>query len=129
MSEVEVFDDVGGRVLNNNLFTLPRIVETVFGLSRECKTAASVYLVENFENHIWGINSKVEEGFVVKGDGFNPFVGLELSPKFGFFYDSEQELGLKRGLTRSITLDAKSVTFPGSLNRGNATVKSSPFFP
>jgi len=85
VSEVEIFEDVWGRVLNDNFFTLPRIVETVFGLSRECKTAESVYLVENFANHIWGINSEVEEGFVVKGDGFNPFVGLELSRKFGFF--------------------------------------------
>ena len=37
--------------------------------------------------------------------------------------------GLKRGLTPSTTFDATSDTVPGSLNRGNATVKSSPFFP
>lgn len=35
----------------------------------------------------------------------------------------------QRVLTLLMTLEASSSTLPGSLNRGNATVKSTPFFP
>jgi hypothetical protein len=77
VSEVEAFDDIRGRVLDDDFFTLARIVETVLGLSRKCRMVQSVHLVENFANHVCGIDSEVEEGFV-ENDGLNPFVRLEL---------------------------------------------------
>jgi len=43
----------------------------------ESVEAESVYLVENFADHVCGIYSEVEEGFV-ENNGFDPFVRLEL---------------------------------------------------
>jgi len=74
---MEIFDDVWGRILDDDFFTFPRIVETILRLSRKRRITESVYLVENFADHVCGVYSEVEEGFV-EDDGLDPFVQLEL---------------------------------------------------
>ena len=77
MPEVKIFDDIWGRILDDDFFTLPRISETILRLSRKRRVAESVYLVENFADHGCGVYSEVEEGFV-ENSVFDPFVRLEL---------------------------------------------------
>jgi len=87
VSEVKIFDDVWRRVLYDDFFTLPGIVKAVLWLSRECRMTESVHLVENFTNHVCGIEAEVKK-WLVEHDGLDPFIRLELR-KFW--------LGVKRG--------------------------------
>lgn len=84
-----------------------------------------VDLVKHLANHVGCIYAEVEKRFV-KDDGFDPFVGLELRNTYRMNLVIEMTDNL---LTSVMTLSAISLTLPGSLNRGSATVKSSPFFP
>jgi hypothetical protein len=77
VSEVKILDDVWRRILYDDFFTLPRIVKAVLGLSGECRMTESVHLVENFTNHVCGIESEVKK-WLVKYDGLDPFIRLEL---------------------------------------------------
>ena len=81
-------------------------------------------LAKNFANHILGIDSEVKEGSII-GNGFYPFVGLELA----YMLSVVTVESTTTVHTFSKTFAAISSTFPGSLYRGTATVKSSPFFP
>jgi len=78
---VELFDDVGRRLLDDDFFALPKIVAPILGLSRKCRVAESVHLVENLANHVRGIDFEVKEGSV-ESERLDPFVRLELYSKF-----------------------------------------------
>ena len=82
-------------------------------------------MVQHLANHVDCIYAQVEKRFV-KDDGFDLFVGLELrdTQRMNMVVEITDNL-----LTSAMTLSAISLTLPGSLNRGSATVKSSPFFP
>ena len=80
MSEVELFDDVGRGVLDNDFFALPRIVAAILGLSGGCGVAESIHLVKNLADHGRSINSEMKKGSV-ENDGLDPFVRSKLYSK------------------------------------------------